>query len=59
MNWSALKSKTIWFGILQAVGAGVLVIMQDGITEASVSLLITSVVTVVLRALTDKPLSEK
>jgi hypothetical protein len=59
MEWSALKSKTVWFGIVQAVMAGALVIMKDGVNEASVALVVTSVVTVVLRAMTDKPLSEK
>jgi hypothetical protein len=59
MNFSALKSKTVWFGIVQAVVAAGLVIAQDGLTEASLSLALTSVGTVVLRALTDKPLTEK
>jgi hypothetical protein len=59
MNFSALKSKTVLFGIAQAVIAGAMVIMQDGVTEASVSLAVTSVVTIVLRALTTQPLSEK
>jgi hypothetical protein len=59
MNFSALKSKTVWFGIVQAAGAAALVMMQDGVSETSVSLMVTSVVTVVLRALTDKPLADK
>jgi uncharacterized membrane protein len=59
MEWSALKSKTVWFGIMQAVMAGAMVIMKDGVNETSVALLVTSVVTVVLRAVTDKPLSAK
>lgn len=59
MNFRALRSKTIWFAIAQAVVAGALVIAQDGVTEASVSLAVTSVITVILRALTDTPLSEK
>jgi hypothetical protein len=59
MSLNALKSKTVWFGILQAVAAAALVLVQDGVTETSVSLAVTSVVTVVLRALTDKPLSDK
>jgi uncharacterized membrane protein len=54
-----LKSKTVWFGIMQAVMAGAMVIMKDGVNETSVALLVTSVVTVVLRAVTDKPLSAK
>ena len=59
MNFSALRSKTVWFAIIQAVAAGSLVFVQEGFTEASVSLFVTSVVTVILRALTDKPLSAK
>ncbi len=59
MNWGVFRSKTVWFAILQAVAAGALVFVQDGVTEASVSLVVTSVVTVVLRALTDTPLSDK
>lgn len=59
MNFGALKSKTVWFGIAQAVGAAALVLMQDGVSEASVTLFITSVVTIILRAVTDTPLSEK
>lgn len=59
MNFSVFKSKTIWFAILQALTSGVFVIVQDGLTEASISLAITSVVTVILRAVTDRPLSDK
>lgn len=59
MNWSALKSKTVWFGIAQALAAAALVLVHDGVTEASVSLAVTSVLTVVFRAVTTTPLPEK
>lgn len=59
MNFGALRSKTVWFAIVQAAAAGAFVILQDGLTEASLSLMVTSVLTVVFRALTDKPLSAK
>lgn len=59
MNWGALKSKTVWFAIAQAAVAGAMVIAHDGVTETSVSLAVTSVLTVIFRAVTDKPLSAK
>lgn len=59
MVLQALKSKTVWFGILQGVGAAALVLLQDGVSETSVTLFVTSVITIVLRAVTTAPLTEK
>jgi len=59
MNFSALKSKTVWWGILQAVAGVAVTVFQGGFTVESVGLFVASAITIVLRALTDTPLSEK
>jgi hypothetical protein len=59
MNWSALRSKTVWFGILQLVVSGGFTLANGGVTEEGVITLVTGVATILLRAVTDKPLSAK
>lgn len=59
MNFSALKSKTVWFGVVQLAGSLTMAAIGEGLTEAAIITFVTGVTTIVLRALTDKPLSEK
>jgi hypothetical protein len=59
MDFSALKSKTIWYGIAQKVAAAALVMLQGEVTKESVALFVGGAATIILRALTDKPLAEK
>lgn len=59
MNWGALRSKTVWFGILQLLFSAGSAIAAGGASEEAVITLITGVATIVLRAVTDKPLSAK
>lgn len=56
----ALKSKTVWFGIAQLVGTAVQVYMANGsLTPEATTTLVTGIGTIVLRAVTDKPLAQK
>lgn len=59
MKWSALKSKTIWFGIAQLAGSLAVAAFNGGLTEAAVITFVTGVTTIILRALTDTPLADK
>lgn len=59
MNWSALRSKTVWFGIVQLLGSAAVTMLSDGYSEVAVITAVSGVATIILRALTDKPLSEK
>lgn len=59
MNFSALRSKTVWFGIAQLAGSLGMALMSDGLTETAVLAFVSGVATIILRAVTDKPLSEK
>lgn len=59
MNFGALKSKTVWFGIAQLAFSFGTAVAMGGVTEASVLTFVTGVTTILLRAVTDKPLSAK
>lgn len=59
VNLQALKSKTVWFGIVQLAGSAALTLMSDGYSEAAILAFVTGVVTILLRAVTSAPLSEK
>jgi hypothetical protein len=59
MNLKALKSKTVWFGIIQLVFSAASAALAGGFTEEVILTLVTGTATILLRAVTDKPLSEK
>lgn len=59
MNFGALKSKTVIFGIAQLIGSASMAYFSDGLTEAAVLALVSGITTIILRAVTDTPLSEK
>ena len=53
----SLKSKTIWFGVLQVIGGVSLALATDLQTGGGLTIL--GILTIILRAITTKPLSAK
>lgn len=56
----ALKSKTVWFGVLQLVWSAAQVYMTGGtLTPQAITTLVTGIGTILFRAVTSQPLAQK